>query len=47
MRLRRFVLLPAAVIALVLTPSVLAAQHQPTIAQFLRPGMPIELVSAK
>ena len=27
-------------------PPSLVAQHQPTIAQYLKPGMPIELVSA-
>src|SRR6188768_3375343 len=44
-RLHTAVVLAIVAVALVLPPS-LVAQHQPTIAQYLKPGMPIELVSA-
>ncbi len=45
------ILLPVLVLAPVVlaaqAPATSAAKHQPTIAQFLKPGLPIELVSAK
>ncbi|HKV99553.1 MAG TPA: hypothetical protein VJN96_07010, partial [Vicinamibacterales bacterium] len=44
-RLHTAVILAVVAVALVLPPS-LVAQHQPTIAQYLKPGMPVELVSA-
>ena len=54
MRSRRFSAVTTVVVALILASSVVAErgpiapapQHQPTIAQFLKPGLPIELVSA-
>ncbi|MFI5177491.1 MAG: S9 family peptidase [Vicinamibacterales bacterium] len=44
-RLRYIVTLIAAAVVVIAPPSVVA-QHQPTIAQYLKPGMPVELVSA-
>src|SRR5215471_18921135 len=45
-RIRFAVILLIAAAILMGTPPALVAQHQPTIAQYLKPGMPVELVSA-
>ncbi len=45
-RFRLAVILLIAAAVLIGTPPALVAQHQPTIAQYLKPGMPVELVSA-
>jgi dipeptidyl aminopeptidase/acylaminoacyl peptidase len=45
-RIRFAVILLIAAAILIGTPPALVAQHQPTIAQYLKPGMPVELVSA-
>ena len=46
MRSLRAVLALIAAAVVVIAPPSVVAQHQPTIAQYLKPGMPVELVSA-